>query len=73
MAQAYVRNQTSGLIICVDQIAAITAIINPDNTYSYQLFLVGNLQQPVYTSPSTYPDPIAAVQFAYNQFVIELV
>jgi hypothetical protein len=72
MASAWVRNPTSGQIVCVDAIDGINAVLNNDNvTYSYTLFKSGQTQ-PFYLSSATFPDPLSATIAAYEALVIEL-
>jgi hypothetical protein len=70
---AMLRNPNSGFMIAADQVVAITAVQNPDNSYSYQIFTTtSTYQSPAYQSTATFPDPVSAEQAAYNIFVIEL-
>lgn len=72
MAQGYIRSARMNTIVPIDAIQCISAIINPDNTYSFKYSTDVNGQNGVYIDLTTYPTPIQALQQGYNALVIEL-
>lgn len=72
MAMSYIRSARANMVVPVESIMAITAVINPDNSYSFRYCSDVAGTTSIYIDLTSYPDPTSALQAGYNALVIEL-